>query len=198
MIFLMISWEIGWSGQIFKDDVYVFPPLGFASWLSRTDFQGSDKFTFSSLFFHFLYPWAFLLSPSFLHFSLNLYGPVRSSNIKWIVSQFFDFQVFFMNHPSPGPWLSHKRLFECFNKFAKIVASHGTPPVSTTPASELTTLFTAGKFTGGCVVKAAYRCDNGGKLATSDTFAGGKFAPGVIDRWSLMKVLLDCLYFNIK
>ncbi len=111
------------------------------------------------------------------------------------MSQIFDFQVLIISLAS----------FRMFQKFAKKVASQGIPPVSTTPASELTTaVFTGGKFTGGCVVKAAvkffseiYRCDAGGKLATSDNFAGGNFAAGASDRSSIIS-LLHCLQFNVK
>ncbi len=56
---------------------------------------------------------------------------------KGTVSRDFLLLVFFMNQFPPSPRVFHVDRFKFFRKFAKIFASQGAPPVSTTPAAKL-------------------------------------------------------------
>jgi hypothetical protein len=82
------------------------------------------------------------------------------------VSQDFLLLVFFLNQFPPSPRVFH---LEFFRKFAEIFASKGAPPVAnlppvlTTPAANLSTIF-------------ASVVDTGGKFATVVNNTGGKFA----------------------
>jgi hypothetical protein len=90
------------------------------------------------------------------------------------VSQDFLLLVFHES-VSPQPQSIPLRPFRIFQKFAKIFAIQGAPPVSTTLAANFATSFasivdTGGKFTTGVN-------DTGGKFATGVNIAGGKLPP---------------------
>jgi hypothetical protein len=61
----------------------------------------------------------------------------------------------------PSPRVFHLDRFKFFRKFADIFAGLGSPPVSTTPAANFSTIF-------------ASVVDTGGKFATGVNDSGGK------------------------
>jgi hypothetical protein len=73
-----------------------------------------------------------------------------------------------MNQFPPSPRVSHWARLKFFHKFAKIFASQGAPPVSTTPVANFATSF-------------ASVVDTGGKFATDVNDTGSKFAADVND-----------------
>jgi hypothetical protein len=54
-----------------------------------------------------------------------------------------------MNQLPPNPRVFHDDRFEFSRKFAEIFASQGAPPVSTTPAANISTSFPSVVDTGG-------------------------------------------------
>jgi hypothetical protein len=76
---------------------------------------------------------------------------------------------FFHESPSPKPLILTLGSFRIFRKFAKIYASQGAPPVSTTPAANFATSFPCVVDTGGN--------DTGGKFAAGVNDASGKLQP---------------------
>ena len=96
------------------------------------------------------------------------YSKFPSFYLKGQCHEFFCFR-FFHESSSPKPLkitLVHFKFF--FQKFAKIFASQGAPPVSTTPVANFAT-------------SSAGVDDAGGKFATGVNDASSKFATGVND-----------------
>ncbi len=76
-------------------------------------------------------------SPSW-GWSLNILLPV----LKGAWHEIFDFRFFFINQCPPGPQVFHWGRFECFRKFAEIIANECLLPVSLTPATSCSAVST--------------------------------------------------------
>jgi hypothetical protein len=104
---------------------------------------------------------------------------MKKKLLKGTVSRDFLLLVFLMNQFPPSPRVLHWDRFELFRKFAEMLASHGAPPVSTTPVANLPPVSAtpAENFS----TNFASVVDTGGKFATGVNDTGDKFATGVND-----------------
>jgi hypothetical protein len=94
---------------------------------------------------------------------------------KGTVSRDFLLLVFFMNQFFPRPRVLHLDHFEFFRKFAKIFASQGAPPVSTTPVANLAPVSATPPANFYTIFASVV--DTGGKFATGVNDASGKLPP---------------------